>query len=65
MITAKSVSVIGLDPAELRWVGMLLGLLRHPDSDTAELVRRALVYLNETAPNATAAPAVAPFDNAS
>jgi hypothetical protein len=47
---AKSVSVIGIDPGELPWVRMLLQLLRQPDPTTCELVRQALLYLAEQAP---------------
>lgn len=42
---AKSVSVIGIDPGELRWVRMLLFLLRHPDPLMPEMARQALLYL--------------------
>lgn len=42
---AKTVAVIGVDPAELAWVRMLLFLLRHPDPIIAEMVRQALLYL--------------------
>ncbi|HLK67616.1 MAG TPA: hypothetical protein VKU19_29470 [Bryobacteraceae bacterium] len=45
----KTVSVIGLDAAELRWIRMLVSLLRHPDPSVAELARQALTYLTEAA----------------
>src|ERR1035441_4932646 len=43
----KPVAVIGIDPRELRWLRMLLALLRHPDPSVAELARQALLYLSE------------------
>jgi len=41
-----TVSMIGLQSAELRWVRMLVSLLRHPDPAVAELTRQALLYLS-------------------
>ena len=38
--------MIGLQPGELRWVRMLVALLRHPDPAVAELTRQALLYLS-------------------
>jgi hypothetical protein len=61
--TAKSVSVIGIDPSELRWLRMLLLLLRHPDPCMSELARQALLYLTEAAPS-RAQPHTEPFDSA-
>jgi len=46
---AKPVSLIGIEPAELRWLRMLLQLLRHPDPSVPELARQALVYLVDAA----------------
>ena len=46
---AKTVSVVGLDPAELRWIRSLVFLLRHPDPSIPELARQALLYLNRSA----------------
>jgi hypothetical protein len=46
---SKPVAVIGIDPRELRWLRMLLALLRHPDASVAELARQALLYLTEAA----------------
>jgi hypothetical protein len=43
---SQTVSMIGLDSAELRWVRMLVSLLRHPDPAVAELTRQALLYLS-------------------
>jgi hypothetical protein len=45
----KSVSVIGIEPGELRWLRMLVALLRHPDPSVPELARQALRYLTEAA----------------
>jgi hypothetical protein len=46
---AKTVSVVGLDPAELRWIRSLVCLLRHPDPSIPELARQALLYLTNSA----------------
>ena len=46
---AKTVPEIGLDPGELAWVRMLVGLLRHPDPVVPELTRQALRYLEAAA----------------
>jgi hypothetical protein len=43
------VPMIGLEPEELRWLRMLVALLRHPDPSVPELARQALVYLTEAA----------------
>jgi hypothetical protein len=42
-------AVIGLGPDELHWVRMLVTLLRHPDPNTPELTRQALLYLSRLA----------------
>ena len=46
---ANTVPVIGIDPAELVWIRMLVLLLRHPDPVVAELTREALRYLESAA----------------
>jgi hypothetical protein len=46
---AKTLSIIGIELAELRWIRMLIFLLRHPDPSIPELARQALVYLSEAA----------------
>jgi hypothetical protein len=46
---AKTVPVIGVETAELRWIRMLISLLRHPDPSVPELARQALQYLTEAA----------------
>jgi|HubBroStandDraft_5_1064220.scaffolds.fasta_scaffold499063_2 hypothetical protein len=59
---AKTVSVIGVDPGELRWLRMLLFLLRHPDPVMSQLVRQALLYLEKNTQQC-AQPAVEPLDH--
>lgn len=44
--------MIGLQPAELPWVRMLVALLRHPDPTVPELARQALLYLSRAADGA-------------
>ena len=46
---ANTVPVIGIDPAELAWIRMLVLLLRHPDPVVPELTRQALRYLENAA----------------
>ena len=46
---SKQVSVIGVEPDELRWVRTLVSLLRHPDPGMPELARQALLYLVKAA----------------
>ena len=46
---ANTVPVIGIDPAELPWIRMLVVLLRHPDPVVPELTRQALSYLEAAA----------------
>jgi len=46
---ADTVPIIGIETSELRWIRMLVSLLRHPDPTVPELTRQALVYLIETA----------------
>ncbi|MGD0499354.1 MAG: hypothetical protein ABSC23_13060 [Bryobacteraceae bacterium] len=46
---AKTVSVIGIEPDDLRWVRTLIQLLRHPDPSIPELARQALTYLTRSA----------------
>jgi hypothetical protein len=48
-LMAKTVSMIGVLPAELRWMRMLVSLLRHPDPSVPELARQALLYLTDAA----------------
>jgi hypothetical protein len=49
----KTVPVIGVEPDELRWLRMLVHLLRHPDPGVPELARQALLYLTEAAAKRT------------
>jgi hypothetical protein len=46
---ANTVPVIGIEPAELAWIRMLVRLLRHPDPVVPELTRQALRYLEAAA----------------
>ena len=46
---AHTVPMIGIDPAELAWLRMLVRLLRHPDPVVPELTRQALCYLEDAA----------------
>ena len=45
----STVPIIGIEVHELRWVKMLVALLRHPDPSVPELARQALVYLTDAA----------------
>ena len=45
----KTLSVIGIEPQELRWVRTLVQLLRHSDPGIPELARQALIYLARSA----------------
>ena len=42
---AKTVAMVGIDPAELNWIRMLLFLLRHPDPTVQELIRQAVLFV--------------------
>jgi hypothetical protein len=46
---SKTVPVIGVETCELRWIRMLIFLLRHPDPGVPELARQALIYLTDSA----------------
>jgi hypothetical protein len=46
---SKKISVIGIEPHELRWIRTLVSLLRHPDPGMPELARQALLYLVKAA----------------
>jgi hypothetical protein len=46
---ANTVPVIGIEPAELAWIRMLVRLLRHPDPVVPELTRQALRDLEAAA----------------
>ncbi|HEY1497265.1 MAG TPA: hypothetical protein VGF49_22065 [Candidatus Solibacter sp.] len=46
---AQTIPVIGIEPAELHWIRMLVLLLRHPDPVVPELTRQALIYLETAA----------------
>jgi hypothetical protein len=53
---SKPVSVIGIEPDELRWVKILVSLLRHPNPGMPELARQALQYLVQAANQRTPPP---------
>jgi hypothetical protein len=44
----QNTAMIGIQPEELRWIRMLIGLLRHPDPGMPELARQALLYLSQS-----------------
>ena len=48
---AKTISMIGIDPAELGWIRLLAFLLRHPDPMVPELTRQALSHIEKVAAN--------------
>jgi hypothetical protein len=45
----STLPIIGIEVPELRWMKMLVALLRHPDPSVPELARQALLYLSEAA----------------
>jgi hypothetical protein len=51
---AMPMSVIGIDPDELRWVKIMVSLLRHPNPGIPELARQALQFLVQAANQRTA-----------
>ncbi|MGP8248278.1 MAG: hypothetical protein ACLQVN_27665 [Bryobacteraceae bacterium] len=55
--------MIGIQPAELPWLRMLVALLRHPHPATPELTRRALLYLHDAAAHAALHPTAKPDDD--
>jgi hypothetical protein len=55
--------MIGIQPAELPWLRMLISLLRHPHPSTPELTRRALLYLRDAAAHSALHPANIPGDD--
>lgn len=46
---AKTVPIIGIETSELRWIRILVSLLRHPDPNVPELAHQALLYMTEAA----------------
>ena len=46
---SPTTAMIGIRPEELRWIRMLLALLRHSDPGMPELARQALLYLAQSA----------------
>ena len=53
---ANTVPVIGIEPAELAWIRLLVVLLRHPDPVVPELTRQALRYLEAAASRSGVSP---------
>jgi hypothetical protein len=47
-----NIRMIGLQPEEIGWVRLLVGLLRHPDPVVGEVSRQALEYLERVADRA-------------
>jgi hypothetical protein len=58
-----STVMIGIQPAELPWLRMLVALLRHPHPITPELTRRALLYLQDAAGHSAVHPPAKPQDD--
>ena len=48
----ENVCMIGLDPREIRWLRLVVALLRHPDPVVGEVAREALKYLEDVAARA-------------
>jgi len=44
--------MIGLAPREIRWLRLVIALLRHPDPVVGEVAREALRYLEDVAARA-------------
>jgi hypothetical protein len=49
MRVAKLVNIIGVQPEELRWLRLVVDLLRHPDPGVAQLTSCALLYVQQMA----------------
>ncbi len=61
----KTVPIIGIEPSELRWIRILVSLLRHPDPSVPELARQALMYLSASSADralSKAPPSITPAD---
>ena len=61
----KTVPIIGIEPSELRWIRILVSLLRHPDPSVPELARQALMYLYASSADralSDAPPSITPAD---
>jgi hypothetical protein len=50
--------VIGLNPREIKWLRLLIALLRHPDPVVGEVTQEALRYLEDVAARADESRAV-------
>ena len=55
---SQTVTMIGLHAEEIRWMQLLVSLLRHPDATVGELARQALVYISESSAARQSEPAV-------
>jgi hypothetical protein len=55
-VMAQNLSMIGLEADEVRWMRVLVSLLRHPDPDVPELARQALLYVLDTCAGTAASP---------
>lgn len=62
---ANTVPIIGVDPDELRWMRLLVSLLRHPDPYIPELARQALLYVTEAARKCSISPSDSPSPSTS
>ena len=61
---AQNLAIIGVQADELRWMRVLVSLLRHPDPNVPELARQALQYLLDTSGAGSAAPVERPVSAA-
>ena len=62
---AKTVPMIGIDPAELGWIRLLVALLRHPDPVVPELTRHALQHIEQVLATRASVPIDQPLDSGS
>jgi hypothetical protein len=44
-----NLGIIGVEPAEIQWLRVVIALLRHPDPVVREVTREALRYLEGVA----------------
>lgn len=59
-LMAKTIPIIGVDPDELRWMRLLVSLLRHPDPNIPELARQALLYVTDASRKSSISPSPPP-----
>ena len=48
-LVAKLLSIIGVQPEELKWLRLVVELLRNPDPGVAQLTSCALLYVQQMA----------------